>query len=151
MREFLQALWMIVRSPRVGSQQPIMRQFAKFSSVGVVNTITSGAMYLWLSRPVGLDPHAAYALSFVVAVTISFVLNKRWTFRNRERRYRRQYGLFFGISAVGLGLSESVLFITHRLLGIHDLVAFCLAVLVGLAWNFNANRWWTFSAMTQLP
>ncbi len=144
MKEFLDGLLTAVRSPRAASQLPVMRQFVKFSLVGTINTLVSTAVYTLATRPFGLDPLIGNALAFVVAVTVSFFLNKFWTFGNWERRYARQYSRFFTISGVGFLTSELVIILLHKIGGLHDFIAFFFAIAIGLLWNFNANRSWTF-------
>ncbi|MBI4426498.1 MAG: GtrA family protein [Candidatus Kerfeldbacteria bacterium] len=145
MKELLAGLFTMARSPRRGWRLTVVRQFIKFSIVGVVNTLTSSAVYLLMTRPVGLDPLVGNAIAFAVAVTVSFTLNKLWTFRDRSPDYHRQYALFFVISGVGFVSSETIIFVLHKLLGLHDLAAFAAAVITVMFWNFSANRAWTFA------
>lgn len=133
-----------VRQHPVIATRPGLRQFVKFSLVGGVNTATSTAVYLSLTRLVDISPLVANALAFIVAVTISFIFNKRWTFRDVGRDHARQYSKFFFISGLGLGWSELIIWWLHHLLGWPDLVAFFTAVVVVVGWNFTLNRWWTF-------
>lgn len=144
MKEFIQGVLTVFRSPRAASQLPVIRQFVKFSVVGTVNTFVSTFVYTLATRPFGLDPLIGNAIAFAAAVTLSFFLNKFWTFSNRERRYVWQYSRFFTVSGIGFLISESVIVLLHTILGIHDFIAFFTAVAVGLLWNFNANRSWTF-------
>lgn len=141
-----------VRNHPFIQERPVVKQFVKFSMVGVVNTSTSVTVYLILTRLVGLGPLVANAFAFMVAVTVSFFLNKNWTFRDQQRAYVRQYSRFFLISMIGLGLSELIIYGLHVRYGIHDLIAFFIAVLTVVFWNFFANRWWTFRiGKTDLP
>lgn len=148
MKELLQGLYTAARSPRSGLQLKVVRQFIKFSIVGVINTLTSSIVYLVATRPLGLDPLIGNAIAFGVAVTVSFTLNKLWTFHDRSRDFRRQYALFFLISGVGFVSSETIIFVLHTWLGFHDLLAFGIAVVVVMFWNFGANRAWTFARPT---
>ncbi|MBI2984437.1 MAG: GtrA family protein [Candidatus Kerfeldbacteria bacterium] len=125
-------------------RRPVVKQFIKFSLVGVINTATSTALYLFFTRLANLDPLVANALAFGAAVSVSFILNKRWTFRDQQRRYARQYAQFFLVSIIGLGLSEAIIFWLHKVRGAHDLLAFAVAVVTVVFWNFSANKWWTF-------
>ncbi len=131
--------------------RPAVKQFVKFSLVGVVNTATSVSVYLVMSRPAGLDPLIANAIAFMLAVTVSYNLNKRWTFRDQQRAFVRQYSRFFLISLIGLGLSEVIIYAVHRALGVHDLIAFFTAVGVVMFWNFLANKFWTFREVASHP
>lgn len=144
MRELLQGFIVTLRSPRAGLRLPVIRQFVKFSIVGTLNTVASTIVYTTSTRALRLDPLVANALAFLVAVTISFFLNKHWTFRDPQPQYLRQYSRFFTVSAIGLVTSETIILVLHKLLGLHDLIAFFSAIAVVLFWNFNANRAWTF-------
>ncbi len=137
-----------VRSHPFIHRRPGLRQFIKFAMVGVINTLTSVSFYLLLTRWVGWDPLIANAGAFVVAVTVSFILNKSWTFRDQHRAYARQYAKFFTVNLIGLGLSESIIYLLHHQLGLHDLVAFFMAVTIVVFWNFFANKFWTFGGVT---
>ena len=133
--------------------RPGLRQFVKFSIVGVVNTIASASVYTFGTRILKLDPLVANGLAFVVAVTISFFLNKRWTFRDRRQASVGQYSKFFTVAIIGFGLSEIIILWLHHILQVHDLIAFAIATVVVLFWNFGVNRWWTFrhAALSNAP
>lgn len=146
MKELAKGLWTTARSPRTGLQLTIVRQFVKFSMVGVLNTLTSFSAYLLMSRGLRLTPLIANAIAFIVAVTVSFIVNKAWTFRDKEKVVVRQYSTFIMIGGVGLAISESVLFVLHHVLHLYDLVAFLISAVVVVFWNFSANRAWTFSS-----
>jgi putative flippase GtrA len=132
-------------------RHPIARQFIKFAMVGVVNTMTSFSIYFVGTRLLQMPPLLANAIAFVVAVTVSYALNKRWTFRDTRRVSASQYSRFVMINIVGLALSEIIIAALHHGLGWNDIVAFFGAVLIVMFWNFGANRLWTFSARPVLP
>lgn len=144
MKDLISGLILTVRSPRTGLRLAVVRQFLKFGAVGIVNTITSVAVYSFVSRPLHQDPLIANAAAFVVAVTVSYRLNKSWTFAENTPASLRQYSQFVSVSAVGLVLSETIVFFMHRVLRLHDFIAFFTAVGVVMFWNFSANRHWIF-------
>jgi len=144
MRDLVKGMVVTARSPRQGAQLPVIRQFVKFSMVGVVNTVTSFSVYEAAKHYLGLVPLTANALAFCVGVTVSYLLNKRWTFRNTSRRHHELYARFFLINIGGLLISETVIYLVHNYLGFHDRLAFASSVVVVVFWNFNANRAWTF-------
>ena len=144
MSELIRRLIVTFRNPRAGFQLTVVRQFVKFCMVGVINTVVSFSVYTVLTRYASLDPLVANGIAFVIAVTTSFTFNKQWTFNDRGAVRLTQYYRFFSISVVGLLLSESIMFILHKLFLVHDMVAFASAVVVVMFWNFSANRAWTF-------
>jgi putative flippase GtrA len=126
-------------APRSAPERALS-QFTRFAMVGVVNTLTSSALYLAMTRLVRLPPLAANAIAFVVSASLSYLLNKYWTFRDPRPAHARQYPLFILVGAIGLLLSETILWVLHSRLGVHDFIAFLAAVGVVMFWNFGASR-----------
>lgn len=122
----------------------MIRQFTKFALVGVLNTAIDFSVYTSLTRLAHWHFLVANATSFLVAVTFSFLLNSRWTFRDRPGNRRRQYLLFFLVNLIALGLNETLLATFVHVAHVHDLLAKAAATVVVLFWNFFANRAWTF-------
>lgn len=135
------------RNHPIVQRRPVIKQFVKFAMVGTINTATSLSVYLLLTRMASLDPLVANAGAFIVAVTVSFFLNKNWTFRDQQRAFAKQYSRFFSVSLVGLILSEGIIYVLHKVMSIHDLAAFFVAVGIVMFWNFTANKLWTFRAV----
>lgn len=97
-------------------------QLARFVSVGLLAAIVDfGIYHLALSLDVWV--HGARALSFVVATTLAYVLNRRWAFRVAGNRRR--------------AIAFAALYITtfFVILGVH---ALALVVL--------PQTWWTTTA-----
>lgn len=125
-------------------KKEIYRQFIKFCIVGTINTIIDYAFYLLFSRVVGIYFLYANLLSVALAMTSSFIFNKYWTFRDPSRNIKMQYFKFLLVNLVYFILNNSIVFSLVRYLKIYDLVAKIIAVIIGLFWNFFANRYWTF-------
>ncbi|MFC1662931.1 GtrA family protein [Patescibacteria group bacterium] len=121
-----------------------VRQFIKFSMVGVSNTIIDFSLYLLLTRIFHIHFLIANALAFVIAVTWSYTANKMWTFRDTSNRMTAQFTKFIIINLVGLGLAEGILSVLVIYFGLWDILSKFIAVLIVVFWNFWANRHWTF-------
>ncbi|MFH0952025.1 MAG: GtrA family protein [Patescibacteria group bacterium] len=135
---------------RLSNQIPILgnitvKQFIKFSMVGVSNTIFDFSIYIILTRALGLNILIANAIAFIIAVTWSYFANKWWTFRDTSKQTTSQYTKFIFISLIGLGLNETILSILVFYAGLWDLLAKLTAVIIVVFWNFWANRAWTFT------
>lgn len=144
-------------------------QVARFGLVGVINTLVDYVVFIALTIVFGI-PHsrvwiAKYASS-TVAIALSFVLNRRFVFRSQRpdvggevfrfvtatligvfviqnllTQFFASEFQFFGttafhaIDALGLGISESFTINT---------VAFGLATVASLTWNFLTYKYWAF-------
>lgn len=93
---------------------------------------------------------------FMVAVTNGFFWNSRWTFRQTDPTLARvQYIRFVLVNLIGLTLNQIILFVVNRILtagkpagykGPEALMAFGVAVVIVVFWNFTANKLWTFKS-----
>lgn len=122
----------------------LAREVLTFGLIGVVNTLVDFVV-LNLFLPIG--PVKAKTASTVVATTVSYFLNRHWTYRDRDRASRRrEYTLFFAFNLVGFVIQSAVLAIAKYGLGFdehHDRIAFNVAnaVGIGLAMVF---RFWSY-------
>jgi len=147
-----------------------LRQFVKFCIVGFSSTIIDKGL-LWLltfkmtvlvSFP--LVPWYVWnTLTFCVAVTNGFLLNRHWTFRAQgHSSARQQYSRFFFINAIGLVLTLLITkFFLYLFTGefLHQenpdkkmlmLASLCPIPFVAI-WNFSAAKYWTFRAPKAAP
>lgn len=132
--------WLVINLRRT----EIFRQFIKFCLVGTFNTALDFAIYLFFTRILGWYFFYANLVSILVAMTSSFILNKYWTFRDKDKDLQKQYLKFVVVNVVYFCLYNSILFSLVHWLKVFDLLAKVCAVAVGLFWNFFANRYWTF-------
>lgn len=127
---------------------PALEQFAKFSVVGTIGFIAdTGALYL-LMFVAGLDPFTGRLFSFLFAATVTWLLNRNYTFRGSAPAPRtRQWARFVTVNAVGGALNYGV-YSALILSGGWFLEAPVLAVaagsIAGLACNFTASRKFVF-------
>ena len=80
------------------------KRFAKFSIIGSLNFLVDIAVLNILSYITGFNKgiFAAIfsAISFLIANVNSYYLNRKWTFRNNEKKSR--YKVFLAISVMGI-------------------------------------------------
>ncbi len=119
-------------------------QFVRFCVVGIFNTIIDYGVYLFFSRSIGLFFLYANMLAILVAMTFSFFVNKYWTFNNFEKKIKSQSAKFFLIGIVYFFLYNIIFYIGVHNLNMYDLLAKVIAIVIGLSWNFMANKYWTF-------
>lgn len=111
----------------------------RFGLVGIVNTITDIAAFAMLLAV--LPPLAANVLSWLIAVSLSYVLNSRWSFeRDGTVPELRSFIRFAGLGAlISLGISSGAIVALTGLIGVWP--AKLLGVAVAAVLNFIAARW----------
>ncbi|MBI2589805.1 glycosyltransferase family 2 protein [Candidatus Berkelbacteria bacterium] len=136
---------------KLASQRRAWREFVKFALVGLFNTIIDWVIFfLALQTPLGslgqLGKQIGKAFSFCGSVISSYVMNRRWTFRSKNRAVFKQAAKFFLVATLGLGLNNVIFYFASasNWLGLTDI--FSLAIATGTVgfWNFFANKYWTF-------
>ena len=86
-------------------------------------------------------------LSFCVAVTNNFLLNRSWTFRDARGAHASfQAVRFFAVSVAGLGVNLLVLYGLVDVVSAPVLASQAIAVAVAMPFNFVGNKLWTFGA-----
>lgn len=133
---------------RVFNKIPSLKQFIKFALVGFSNTITDFIVYYLLTRLIFWFGHyylVANMISFTVAVTQSFFINKRWTFRQTGNdNFRRQYVKFFLVNLLALSVNQFLFYLLVETAQLHDLFAKVLLVISNVLINFTLAKFWVF-------
>ena len=82
-------------------QPNIWAQIMRFSVVGGIGFAVDGSL-LWGLLSLDFNPYFARALSFPLAVVVTWVLNRNWTFRaTRDASKKGQFRRYFGVQIGG--------------------------------------------------
>lgn len=131
-------------------QKEGLRQFIKFCIVGLSGTIIDLGFYNLFALSIGLNIYFARTISFILAATNNYHLNRVWTFQSKEKKITREFSQFFFVSVIGLLLNLVVMKIVLNFtsnLGNEILeknIPVLVAIIIVLFWNFFANKYWTF-------
>ena len=118
-------------------------QLVKFCAVGASGYVVNLAVYALLLDVVGLHYISAAVGSFLVAVTNNYTWNRLWTFRSQRGDVAYQGMRFLVVSTVALLANLAVL---HGLvtLGLGEVVAQAIAIVLVTPVNFVGNKLWSF-------
>lgn len=120
------------------------RQFVKFCIVGASGTAVDWIVYFILNRWFLVFYLLAKALSFILAAINNYIWNRIWTFGSHEKHIAIEFGKFFIVSLVGLGLNILIMYLAVDKLKFNDFWGLVLATASVMMWNFLANKFWTF-------
>ena len=118
-------------------------QLVKFCVVGATGYVVNLAVYTALLR--GADIHYVLAAlcSFLVAVTNNYWWNRHWTFRGQRGHVVFQ-GLRFLVVSTSALVANLVVLHTLVTLGLGEVVAQALAIMLVTPVNFVGNKLWSF-------
>jgi putative flippase GtrA len=117
------------------------REEVRFLIVGVVNTIVGYGLFavflLFFPYLVSLY------LSYAVAVSLAFVLHRRFTFRVRGN-VLVDFVRFVGVYVVSLAVNSVVLPVLVELVGLHPLLAQGVALVITTLISYVGHKWFSF-------
>lgn len=118
-------------------------QLLQFCVVGAAGYLVNLAVYALAVRGFDLHYIPAAIVSFLVAVTNNYLLNRAWTFRGQKGHVLGQGLRFLVVSLVALGANLLVL---HALVtaGLGEILAQAVAIVVVTPVNFVGNKLWSF-------
>jgi putative flippase GtrA len=119
------------------------RTFIGYLIVGV----TGVALYVVLLQAfvhVGTPPFAAFTLSYVLAGSSQFLMNKYWNFRAFDRAIHHQFSTYAVIVAVNYAIMIAVEEFGMHVLHMTPLWAYVLSIPFNLPIGYITNRFLTF-------
>ena len=121
------------------------RLFVKFCLVGSTNVLLDMSTYIVATRFFHIYFIYASIISFVVAVTWSFFINRRWTFQDAmNSETNRKYIKFFTVNTIGAIIQIYVLYIFVEMFYWNDIVVKAHTIVIIAFWNFSLSRIWVF-------
>lgn len=125
-------------------------EFSKFAVVGIAGVFITNAVYdlLYLDR--GLGPVLSATVATVAAAAATYLGNRYWSFRARQRtRVRREIAVFAVLNGIGLLMQDAATAFNYYLLGLgQDKLAVFIALNLGIAiatlfrfWSYRQFVW----------
>ena len=122
-------------------------QFFKFGIVGAINTIlsyviTNGCYYL-----LSLNEQFSNIIAFVITVFISFMLNGKFVFNNKQNQrsfWKSLFKVYASYSITGLFLTAILLYVEERIFGIPHYIATLMNLVITVPINFILNKFWAY-------
>jgi dolichol-phosphate mannosyltransferase len=116
-------------------------QLLKFGIVGGSGYFVNLAVYALL---LGIGPHQAALVSFVVSATNNYWWNRHWTFAGSKGHFGYQGARFLIVSCVALLVNQLWLFFFLNVAGFGKIVSQAIAIALVMPLNFLGNKLWSF-------
>lgn len=116
-------------------------QLAKFGVVGAVGYAINLGVYAAI---LGIGAHAAAAVSFVISAASNYWWNRHWTFVEQKGHFGLQGARFLSVSLAGFVVNQFWLVIFYDLMGLGEITAQAIAIVLVTPLNFLGNKLWSF-------
>lgn len=123
-------------------------RFVRFALVGLSGVFVDVPIFWALTHVAHVRDLVAILPAYAAATVWNFTWNDRWTFRDRSERTTRatliRLGKFGLVSLLPLAYRLGTYWPLTRVSGYEKLLAYGIAIVVGMAWNFGVNFLWTW-------
>lgn len=132
-----------LRKPSPSRASRPARQLLAFGGAGIAAAIVHYGTLIGLVQAEVLAPVPATLCGYLGGGLVSYVLNRRHTYRS-ERRHREAVWRFIVVAGVGFLLTWAVMHVLVERWSLPYLTAQLLTTGIVLIWSFSAHKWWTF-------
>ena len=119
-------------------------KFLKFCVVGFSGMVVDFGTTWLCKEKFGWNKYLSNSIGFILAATNNYLWNRLWTFQSTNTNISIEYGKFFLIAAIGLGINNLVVYLLHGKLKLNFYLAKIIAIAVVTIWNFVMNYLFTF-------
>ena len=119
-----------------------LTQAGRFAAIGAIGFVVDGGILTILNSAYGLNLFYARLVSFSVAVTVTWFLNRQLTFRATPEP-GREWGRYAVVNSIGALLNMGIFFwlvYTFDVLAEWPIVALAIAASIALVFNFLGSR-----------
>lgn len=121
----------------------ISATFLRYLTVGLINTLMGYGVILLLQLRWEVHPVLANASGYAIGMTVSYVLNRRYTFRS-HRNHAASMPIFVAATLLCYLLNVICLQFTMGVMHWPAAIAQAAAVLIYTVSFYFANRYWVF-------
>ncbi|MCB1745453.1 MAG: GtrA family protein [Gammaproteobacteria bacterium] len=117
-------------------------RLARFLITGTIGFLTDGLLMLAASNTLGISVLMARGVSFPIAVTVTWQLNRHWTFEHgRSRRAGGQYVLYLAGQLISLAINYGVFaLLVTSVSALHPLLALASGAACALVFSYLYAR-----------
>ncbi len=128
---------------------PHADRFSKFFLTGGLGFLVDASVFLILIHPLSISVYVARVLSFLVAVSITWYLNRTFTFVDRSDRNKAksEYSRYFGVQVAGATLNYGIFVVSLTVLsGLRGapLIALTIGSAVAMLFNYLGAHYVAF-------
>jgi putative flippase GtrA len=130
----------------LGRHGEVAGQLVRYALTGGLASIVNIGVY-WVLALRGMDPNLAWALGYVAAVMVGYVVHSRWSFRGHGRRdnLARTGGRFVLVSLISFALNQFWVWLLVQVWDLPLWAPYPLVLGVTPLVIFALNRKWVFS------
>ncbi|MBE7178587.1 MAG: GtrA family protein [Mucilaginibacter polytrichastri] len=125
--------------------QEFFGKLVRFGLVGFSGVFIDVGFTWFFREKTRLSKYAASSLGFTIATASNYIFNHYWTFKKNNPAEILEFGRFFIVALIGLGISNVIIYFLSEKLRVNFYIAKIIAIIMVSFWNFLANYFYTFA------
>ena len=118
----------------------LLRQILKFGVVGGTSFLIDYGIFTILSQLLGINYLISSIISFSISVIYNYILSIKWVFDVSKRQTVKEFVIFIILSVIGLGINSLIMYLTHDLMDIHEMIGKIIATAIVMVYNFITRK-----------
>lgn len=116
------------------------REFSRYFAISIVALVVDTMLLVALASVTHYI--VAASVGFITGAIVSYWLATRWAFQKRRMVERSgvEFGIYFVLGLIGLGINNLVIFLVFGELGVALVFAKAIAAMATFAFNFVARK-----------
>ncbi|MFA9372519.1 MAG: GtrA family protein [Poseidonibacter sp.] len=121
-----------------------MKQFIKFGFIGGIGFLVDASILLFLVHKLNMDINISRVFSFLFAVLVTWLLNRKFTFSlNSKYKKRKEYIYYMSIQTIGALLNYTIfisLVYSYKVFQEYLILPLAIASIIVMFFNFFMIR-----------
>ena len=118
----------------------LLMQILKFGVVGGTSFLIDYGIFTILSQFLNIHYLIASIISFSISVIYNYILSIKWVFDVTKKQTAKEFMIFVILSVIGLGLNSFIMYLTHDLMDIHEMIGKIIATAIVMVYNFITRK-----------
>ena len=123
-----------------------MVKLVKFCIVGGINTLISLLTFYVLNKILGFNYMVSSVIGYAFGMINSYVLNKKWTFNDKDKKIILQLVKFIVVNGISLGINLVAMYILVDRLHIDSMAAQVIATGFSTSFNYLGSKALVFNS-----
>lgn len=123
----------------------------RFGISGIVGFVVDAGIVLLITRELRLGPIVAQIIAFTVAVTVTWIINRHWTFAEQaSENWLHEWSKYVAANLVGAIVNNGVygsLVLTMSTFSNEPVLAVAAGSLAGMGFNFGLSKFIVFRSI----
>jgi Predicted membrane protein len=123
----------------------------RFGISGVAGFIVDAGIVVIFTRGLGLGPIVAQVVGFTIAVTVTWLINRHWTFaEHASEKWLHEWTRYVAANSVGAVVNNciyAILVLTAVLFSRTPVLAVAAGSMAGMGFNFASSKLLVFKQM----